>query len=111
MASEGLTYLIRRGGTFYFRRAVPASLMGRFGRAEIKVSLRTGDSGIARRRCRDLANRFENLVELTEAMPELKPQIIDRQGRSGLGLEAQQRAVAEFMAACGRAHRGRIRQA
>ena len=36
-----IAYLLRRGGTFYFRCRVPADLHDRVGRSEIRISLRT----------------------------------------------------------------------
>jgi len=77
MAPQRPHYLVRRGDTFYFRRAFPGNLINRFSRNEIKVSLRTDSPRLARMRCRDLSNRFEHFIELVWAMPELTPQVID----------------------------------
>ncbi len=41
-------YLLRRGDNFYFRRVIPRPLRHRFGRDEIKLSLKTRDRGLAR---------------------------------------------------------------
>jgi len=45
-----IAYLLRRGGIFYFRCRVPADLYDRIGRAEFRISLRTGVYDEARRR-------------------------------------------------------------
>lgn len=39
---SGMSCLVRRGGTLYFRARVPADLRQRLGRAEIRTSLGTG---------------------------------------------------------------------
>jgi hypothetical protein len=55
LASNRHQYLIQRGGVYYFRRALPLNLQSRFDRAEIKVSLLTGDSRTAEMRNRYVA--------------------------------------------------------
>lgn len=78
LASKRPLYLVRRKDSFYFRRALPLRLHERFGRAEIKVSLRTSESRTAEMRARMLTNRFVQLTSLVERMPELTPEVINR---------------------------------
>ena len=66
-----LENLLRRGSIFYFRRAVPRRLWVRFGRREIKFSLKTTELSVAKVRCRRFSNRFEQLVEAVGTMPSL----------------------------------------
>jgi len=78
MAVRRVSYLIRRGEQFYFRRAIPLFLVAKFGRREIKLSLGTNDPREGRRRCRALANAFEYVIEIVELMPDLNRSDIDR---------------------------------
>ncbi|MGE5548236.1 MAG: DUF6538 domain-containing protein [Solirubrobacterales bacterium] len=71
MAYFNVAHLVRRGGVFCFRMAVPRSLWSRFGLREIKGSLKTGDPFTARIRCRKLSNAFEHLIDKVRAMPDL----------------------------------------
>lgn len=64
-------HLHRRGSIYWFRRAVPRSLVARFGLIEIKGSLKTRDALIARQRCRLLSNKFDILLARVEIMADL----------------------------------------
>ena len=80
MTSQKLDYLVRRGGQFYFRRWVPKPIIPILNKAEIKLSLQTGDPDEARRRCRIITNAFEKLVSDKGAlgeMAELPSNVID----------------------------------
>lgn len=63
MACFNLPHLVRRGGVYCFRMAVPRDLVARFGRREIKGSLKTSDPFTARSRCRKLSSAFERLIK------------------------------------------------
>ena len=63
--------LAQRGRIYYFRRAVPRGLRGRFGRRELKISLKTTELAVAKLRCRTFSNRFEQLMGRVIAMPSL----------------------------------------
>lgn len=71
MAFASLAHLTRRGEVFYFRRAIPKALVGRFGRHEIKVSLQTDHRPTATIRCRDMSNAFERWLERVDGMADL----------------------------------------
>ena len=71
MPSHTLKYLAKRGEIYYFRLAIPTHLRLRFGCNELKASLHTNDRGLARRRCRNLSNLFENLFMEVTRMNEL----------------------------------------
>jgi len=89
-------YLCKRDRIFYFRRAVPIHLMERFGRREIKVSLRTRNEFTARIRCREISNWFERLMVRVARMPNLTKDKIDSllQGYfEGLFSKAEELAV------------------
>ena len=70
-------HLVRRGGIYYFRRAVPRHLVVRFGRAELKYSLQTRDIIHAQIRCQTYSNRFDTLVATVEQVPALRMQNIE----------------------------------
>lgn len=61
MACYNVPHLVRRGGVYRFRMAVPHALVVQFGRREIKGSLKTADpftarsvlSVLAREKCPD----------------------------------------------------------
>lgn len=76
MACFNVTHLVRRGGVYCFRMAVPHGLVKQFGRREIKGSLKTTDPITAKMRCRELSNAFERLIESARTMPELTPETI-----------------------------------
>ena len=71
MAYFNVAHLVRRGGVFCFRMAVPRSMWVQFGLREIKGSLKTGDPFTARIRCRKLSNAFEHLIDKARTMPDL----------------------------------------
>jgi len=71
MAKFGVTRLVRRGETYWFRMAVPRSLVWRFNCREIKGSLKTSDPFTARLRCRRLSNYIDALLCAIRNMPEL----------------------------------------
>lgn len=64
-------HLVKRGGIYYFRMAIPTDLRPRFGCNEVKASLHTDDRQLARMRCRYLSNRFERLFMAATALTEL----------------------------------------
>jgi len=76
MPKPALTYLIRRGGIYWFRMAVPLDLVGRVGRREIKVSLRTSSLAVARLRCQNLGSAMLQLIARVRLMPELSQKTI-----------------------------------
>lgn len=76
MACYSVSHLVRRGGVYCFRMAVPRALVAQFGRREIKGSLKTGDPFTARTQCRKLSSAFEKLIKLVGEMPDLKPETI-----------------------------------
>lgn len=77
MALKGTPNVVRRGGTFYFRRAVPRRLAAAIGRRELKFSLSTADTKLARLRSRHLYVASEQLFARLEGTM-LTPEIIDR---------------------------------
>ncbi|WP_420537542.1 DUF6538 domain-containing protein [Fulvimarina manganoxydans] len=44
------TYTSRRGGMWWFTRAMPRALLGGFGYCHVRRSLRTSEFGVAKRR-------------------------------------------------------------
>ncbi len=70
-------YLTRRRNVFYFRRALPAAVVGQLGRRELNLSLRTANPVIARQRCRVAANVFELALARVERMRKLNSGKID----------------------------------
>ncbi len=56
-------YLTKRGRSYYFRFPIPTHLRSRLGCAEFKCSLRTSDLGEARIRCRELTNKFDQMLQ------------------------------------------------
>jgi hypothetical protein len=76
MPKPALTYLTRRGAVYWFRMAVPLDLVGRVGRREIKISLRTCSLDVARLRCQRLGGGILQLIARVRAMPELSQETI-----------------------------------
>ena len=91
-------HLVRRGEFYYFRRALPRHLAHRFGRRELKFSLRTRDALQARLRCRVYSNRFDALVAAVDRMPTLDKQKIESLVRTFFeGLLSQAEEVVFLM--------------
>lgn len=82
MARYSVNHLVRRSATFYFRRAIPISLRGRFARDEINVSLRTSDPVTAKRLCRRLSSFLEAFFAWVEQMEGPSPEEINTALRS-----------------------------
>ena len=57
----GTPRLVRRGGVFYFRMAVPKEWVATLGRAEIKTTLKTTDRAKATLLCRKISNDMDVL--------------------------------------------------
>jgi len=74
MSSVSTPHLIRRGGVYYFRKAVPTALLDLFGTRELKYSLKTSDRQLANIRCRMFSNIFEQLVRGIERMSGINPE-------------------------------------
>jgi integrase len=68
--------LIRRGGTYHFRRAVPCALRSAFGAHEYVRSLRTSDEKLASVKSRSLYVALENCFERLRSDPMLSPEEI-----------------------------------
>ncbi|WP_297804670.1 DUF6538 domain-containing protein [uncultured Brevundimonas sp.] len=65
-----LTYLTKRGSTYYFRRVVPHDLRERVGKSEFTFSLKTKDKAEAKRRCLEAAQQVQAAIdEASEANP------------------------------------------
>ncbi|MDZ7906641.1 MAG: DUF6538 domain-containing protein [Cypionkella sp.] len=68
----GTPRLVRRGGVFYFRMAVPKDLVARVGRGEVKTTLNTTDRAKATLLCRKISNDidllFANKLSMTNAL-------------------------------------------
>ena len=64
--------IVRRGGVFYWRKAVPLALRSLVGQREWIVSLRTSDPAVARKRAHAVALRIEKILSDTKrtASPE-----------------------------------------
>lgn len=92
--------LVKRGDVYYFRTAVPKHLTGRFGRAEISVSLRTTSRPMARIRCHRISSAIEFLFDRLSTMPELTIEEINQRVRSYFQrcLNAGEEQVNEFVA-------------
>ena len=78
MSDFRLNYLVRRGRTYYFRRAIPYHLTPSLNKDEIKISLQTTVLDVARRRCRSVTNAFEHFMGNWGNMPELPSDVIDK---------------------------------
>lgn len=77
-AEKSVKHLFKRGEIFYFRLALPKSLHTIIRRNEWKVSLRTSDRALARRRCRILTNKIEEFFMALNMQSELtSSQLID----------------------------------
>ena len=68
MAYSPLSHLTRRGDVFYFRRAIPVQLTAKLDRKEWKFSLRTSDRVVARLRCRECSNAFDQFMDVVSQM-------------------------------------------
>ncbi|MFV3132072.1 DUF6538 domain-containing protein, partial [Niveispirillum sp. KHB5.9] len=71
MSRAALPHLWKRGETYWFRMALPADLVARFGRREFRLSLKTSDRRIARMRGSRLSVSFQELIRMVRGMPEL----------------------------------------
>lgn len=71
MSRAALPHLWKRGETYWFRMALPADLVARFGRREFRLSLKTSDLRIARMRGSRLSVSFQDLIRMVRGMPEL----------------------------------------
>lgn len=78
MGEYRLDYLVRRGHQYYFRRAIPSIAIPYLIKSEIKLSLRTDQPDIARRRCRIISNVFERFFDYCGLMSELPANVIDK---------------------------------
>lgn len=78
MGEYRLDYLVRRGQQFYFRRAIPSLAIPHLNKSEIKLSLRTNQPDIARRRCRVISNVFERFFDYCGLMSDLPANVIDK---------------------------------
>ncbi len=76
MASYSVHHLVRRAGTFYFRRALPLSLVEQAGFSELKISLKTTDPKLAKIRCREFSSLFERLFGELQGMASIKAETI-----------------------------------
>jgi integrase len=76
MPKPALTYMTRRGSVYWLRMAVPLDLVERFGRREIKHSLRTRSPAVAKVRCQRLGSEFLQLIARMRGMPELTQKTI-----------------------------------
>lgn len=76
MPCFNVAHLVRRGGLYGFRMAVPRDFVAQFGRREIRGSLKTSDPFAAKMRCHKLSNAFERLIERARTMPDLTPETI-----------------------------------
>ncbi len=90
-----IAYLLRRGGTFYFRCRVPVDLHDRIGRAEVRISLRTSAYDEARRRVATaqfmLSHHFQVLrMQEDQRRPNYEPLFtvddVARLGKDGKGV-------------------------
>lgn len=86
-AVAAVPYLLRRTNSYSFRRVVPRHLVHRLGRREVKVSLRTVDLSVARRRARALANRFEEMIEMIDRATSITTDEIERHVRDYMARE------------------------
>lgn len=77
MTRTALPHLCKRGETFWFRMALPADLVARFGRREFRLSLKTSDLRIARMRGSRLSVSFQDLMRMVRGMPELTTERIN----------------------------------
>ncbi|WP_157961391.1 site-specific integrase [Microvirga flavescens] len=84
MAHYHVTHLVRRGHVFWFRMALPHRMVLRFGRREIKLSLKTSVPGLARLRARALSAASLQLITLVQNMPELSPSQVQEIARNYL---------------------------
>lgn len=71
MTRAALPHLCKRGETYWFRMALPADLVARFGRREFRLSLKTSDPRIARMHGSRLSVGFQDLIRMVRGMPEL----------------------------------------
>ena len=74
-------HVVKRGSRFYFRIAVPLSLLELVGKREIKASLRTSDAMSAKMRGRVLSNRLELLFRELRSMSEISTEVILNRAR------------------------------
>ena len=61
-------YLVARNGVYHFRGCIPVRLRSRFGRQELRLSLRTRNLGTARLKALKGAHLFHRLCSRLEAM-------------------------------------------
>ena len=64
----GTPRLVRRGGIFYFRMAVPKTWIATLGRNELKTTLKTTDRARATLLCRKISNDIDQLFANKSAM-------------------------------------------
>jgi hypothetical protein len=69
------SYLLRRGASWYFRYRLPAEIQSVARRAELRLSLYTGELAVARIRLGQLLPFVIALKRLGQHMPELTPEI------------------------------------
>ncbi|MDD3610412.1 MAG: site-specific integrase [Halothiobacillaceae bacterium] len=69
------THLVKRGSTYYFRCRIPADLLGHYGKAEIKQSLKTKDPATAKRLARQMAVELDREFEQLRLLRKSKDHI------------------------------------
>ena len=69
------SYLLRRGASWYFRYRLPAEIQLVAGRAELRLSLYTGELAVARIRAGQLLPFVFSLKRLNRHMARLTPDI------------------------------------
>jgi len=66
-------YLWRRGGRYWFRKAVPIDLAGILGRAEVRCSLATSERAVAQKRALAMQVALEQVYEVLRSDRPLEP--------------------------------------
>ena len=74
--------LVRRNGIFYYRMAVPKTLVARVRRQELSASLRTTNAAEAKLSCRSLSNAFDLFFVELHKMPQVSQSEIEERIRS-----------------------------
>ena len=74
--------LVRRNGVFYYRMAVPKTLVARVRRQELSASLRTTNAAEAKLSCRSLSNAFDLFFVELHKMPQISQSEIEERIRN-----------------------------
>lgn len=81
MGVARIPHLVRRKSHYYFRMSLPSDIVARSGKHEFKISLRTSNLSLAKRRCQHFSYASMQLIALIRRMANLSSDEINKLSR------------------------------